>query len=116
MYKEDIISGILAIIIIIVFGIIIFSIVKCSPKVIKEEPINVRYFPAREEIQTEHEYKYNFLEGEWQLVPNTRTVTVPEKYEVEYLLTYDNGTTTKKWREVSKEVYEDIALKLNSGK
>lgn len=55
---------------------------------------------------TDYEYKYNFWTGDFVLVPNVHTETVPEKYEVLYFVTYDNGDTSHCWEAVNKAEYD----------
>lgn len=40
------------------------------------------------------------------LVPNVHTETVPEKYEVLYFVTYNNGDTSHCWEVVNKTEYD----------
>ena len=87
---------------------LIFSLVGCAgEKDIKEKsPIDTRYTPQSQEIVTDYEYKYNFLLGEFVLVPNTHTETIPEKYEVCYLVVYIDDSTIESWETVDKAEYD----------
>lgn len=62
--------------------------------------------PQTQETVTDYEYKYNFWTGDFVLVPNIHTETVPEKYEVLYFVTYDNGDTSHCWEAVNKAEYD----------
>jgi len=69
---------------------------------------DVQYTPQTQETVTDYEYKYNFWTGDFVLVPNIHTETVPEKYEVLYFITYDNGDTSHWWEAVSKTEYDAV--------
>ena len=43
--------------------------------------------------------------GEMVMVPEIRTVQHPEKFQILYRITYDNGTTADRWVDVSRDEY-----------
>lgn len=73
---------------------------------IDREAVDVRYTAAVDKAETDYVYKYNWLEGEFALLPETKTVHYDEKYEVKYKITYDDGSTETEWQSVDKEIYE----------
>lgn len=88
----------------------------CGDKEIADKtPTDLRYTPAHQEMVTDYEYKYNFLQGDWVLVPNVHTETVPDKYEVYYRITYVDGGTTEHWETVDKSEYDAAAAFLSEG-
>ena len=79
----------------------------CDDPVVVDKVIeDARYTPQTQETVTDYEYKYNFWTGDFVLVPNVHTETVPEKYEVLYFVTYDNGDTSHSWEAVNKAEYD----------
>lgn len=71
-----------------------------------KEAVEVRYTPAVDKVETDYIYKYNWYLGEFVLVPDTETVHYDEKYEVRYIITYDDGSTLSEWQTADKETYE----------
>lgn len=51
--------------------------------------------------------------GKFVLIPNIHTETFPEKYEIYYRITYDNGKIARIWEEVSKSENEAAAETFN---
>lgn len=74
---------------------------------VSREAVDRRYTAAYDSIETDYQYKYNFLEGAFVLVPDIKTVHHEEKYEVLYRVTYDNGSTYDRWETVGKEEWEE---------
>ena len=72
---------------------------------ISREITDTRYAPAYEAIETTYENRYSFLAGGFTLVPNTRTVHHPDRWEVRYTTTYDNGQQTNYWETVTEQEY-----------
>lgn len=99
---------IVTILLIAIFAMLLYCSVGCAEvkNVVSETPIDTQFIPAHSEIQTDHEYKYNALKGEWVLLPVTKTVYVPDCYKVQYEVVYDNGKKETVWREVDKSIYE----------
>lgn len=74
---------------------------------VERKIIDSRYTPSYQGIETTYEHKYSFEgEGDWKLMPNTHTVMYPEKYELQYRIYYDDGTTETEWVQVAKDEYE----------
>lgn len=74
----------------------------------KKVAVDTRYTPAYDNVQTDTRYEYNWMTGEFVLLPDTHSVHHNEKYEVRYNITYSNGSIESEWREVDKETYEQI--------
>lgn len=85
-----------------------------SRKVASKTPTDARYTPARQEMVTDYEYKYNWWTGDFELVPNIHTQTLPEKYEVYYHIEYTNGDSADSWETVTKSEYDAVVLLLHS--
>lgn len=95
----------------------LLSFTACASKQeIGRELTDVRYTPSRQELVTTYDYKYNWWSGEFVLVPNTHTETMPEKYEVQYIITYDDETTESVWVECTKTEYETALAALGENK
>lgn len=89
--------------IIFLLAIMIFAMCGCA-KVVEEYPIDARYTESYKGIDTTYEMKWN---GDaWAEMPNTHSVVFPEKYEIQYRINYDNGSTKTEWREVARDEYE----------
>ena len=75
---------------------------------VSEKPIDSRYTAAYSAMETVYNYKYDWLYGDWRYLPEMRMVDHDEKYEIQYEITYSDGSVVKTWRSVSKEEYEAI--------
>lgn len=96
--------------------VVALSFAGCTDKEIESKtPLDVRYTPQHQETVTDYEYKYNFWTGDFVLVPNIHTETIPDKYEVQYIVTYTNGDTDTQWEEVGKAEYDAAAAMLAGG-
>ena len=90
--------------------IIVVSLCSCAlPQEIKRTAIDCRYTEQHTELVTEYEHVFSWWKGDFVLVPNTHTKVVPDKYELLYMIEYDDGTSCEKWEEVSQSEY--IAFK-----
>lgn len=87
-------------------AIIVISLCSCGfPKEIERTAIDCRYTEAHTELVTEYEHVFSWWTGDFVLVPNTHTKVCPEKYELLYVIKYDDGTSYEKWAEVSRSEY-----------
>lgn len=73
---------------------------------IKRTPIDCRYTEAYDSIDTEYEYQYDYLNGEYRYLPKVKNVHRPARYEILYIVYYDDGTCRNRWIEVSRHDYE----------
>ena len=96
--------------IIILLVIMLFVMCGCTKvKVVEEHPIDARYTESYKGIDTTYEMKWD---GDtWAEMPNTHSVVFPEKYEIQYRINYDNGSTKTEWREVARDEYEKVVEK-----
>ena len=86
--------------------IIVVSLCSCAlPQEIKRTAIDCRYTEQHTELDTTYEYVYDFWYGGFKLLPLAYTQVVPDKYELLYMIEYDNGTSCEKWEEVSRSEY-----------
>ena len=79
---------------------------------VSRKPIDVKHEDAYSQIETDYEYKYNVLKGEFALVPNTHTVYYPERWYVLQEVTYTTGNTDTEWVEVGQLEYDRIKAEL----
>lgn len=90
--------------------VLLLVIVSCgytaSREMVSREAIDRRYTAAYDSIETDYQYKYNFFEKAFVLVPKIKTVHHEEKYEVLYRTTYDDGSTRDRWETVGKTEWE----------
>lgn len=90
--------------------IVVIGLAGCHiPKEVEGHPIDTRHTPAGAEIKTEYAYRLDILTGKLVLVPEVKQVTTPEKWEILWRITYDDGRCVDKWYECSKAEYEDVA-------
>lgn len=93
---------------IFLLAITLFAMCGCA-NVVEEHPIDARYTASYIGIVTTYEMKWN---GDtWANMPNTHTKVFPEKYEIQYRINYDNGSTKTEWREVARDEYEKAVEK-----
>lgn len=88
----------------------------CEKDIVSKEAINTRFTAAHSEVVTDYQHKYSWWQGDFVLVPNVHTVTYPDKYEVEYIVTYADGTTSTVWEEVTEAEYKAIVDGLEESK
>ena len=98
------------VILILLAMVMLFAMCGCA-NVVEEHPIDARYTESYIGIDTTYEMKWN---GEtWSQMPNTHTKVFPEKYEIQYRINYDDGSTKTEWREVARDEYEAVLKELN---
>lgn len=96
------------VILILLTMVTLFVMCGCA-NVVEEYPIDARYTESYTGIDTTYEMKWN---GDtWSEMPNTHTKVFPEKYEIQYRINYDNGSTKTEWREVARDEYEKAVEK-----
>ena len=106
-----------------VISIILLSVMiiaMCSgcaepPVEVSREPIDVRYTEAYESIETDYQHQYSWLKGEFVLVPNVKTVRHEAKWEIQYRITYDNGTEETEWCKCTEVEYNKVKSELTAG-
>ena len=90
--------------------VLLLGIVSCGYKASRKEigrvAVDRRYTAAYDSIETDYQYKYNFIKGEFVLVPDIKTVHHEEVYEVLYRTDYDDGSMRERWETVGKEEWE----------
>lgn len=98
------IISILLIVVLIVCSMIVLS--GCLQEV-SREVIDHRFTPAHDEVETRYVTKYDFWGNGLRLMPDVHSVHYPDKYELRYRITRDDGSTVTVWEEVSSEKYEE---------
>lgn len=86
---------------------IIFMLCACDPprQIVKKTPIETSFQEAYDSVETDYNYKYNWLEDEFVLVPDTHTVHHSAQYKVKYYIKYDDGTHETVWEPVNYNEY-----------
>ena len=91
----------------IIFILSLFS--SCKQKIITDKvPLDTRYTEAYTAIETDVRSEYSTAHDGFVPIPYTYTVYYHEKWEVLYLVVYEDDTTKERWEEVSKYVYRDV--------
>ena len=87
--------------------VLIVSILLCGCASVTEEyPIDARYTESYQGIETTYDYEFDlFSDNGFKKMPNVHSTIVPEKYELQYKINYDNGATRAEWRTVTKDEY-----------
>ena len=79
-----------------------------SAEIVSKTPVDKRFTPAHEESTT---FLYFIPMGNtYMTMPMESTKDVPDCYEVQYLITYDDGDRCTRWEEVTPEEYERITI------
>lgn len=106
-YREIIKITLVILLIVAVFACLIGYCVKENKKVeTSREIINVQYIPQSADVETEYRYKFDFVKGNFTLVPEVKTVHKPERYQIQYRVAYDRGKPVDEWETVTKAEYE----------
>ncbi len=102
------------IIAIILLAIMVVLCAGCATEV-SREPIDVRYTEACDRIETFYQHKYDFWQDDFVLVPVVKTVHHEAKWEIRYLVTYDDGSKRTEWCECSEYEYNRAKSNLDTG-
>lgn len=82
----------------------------CTHKaVVCEEPLDVCFTPAHSEV------RYMWMLIGKNLIPVPHTYSYDARWDVLYLITYDDGSTSKQWRAVDQNTYEEARIALKEG-
>lgn len=81
---------------------------KITLEIIDKEPVAVRYEPPHYNTSTEYEYKWDWWNGEYKLLPVVKNEYVEEKFFVQYAITYTDGSTECVWNDIPQAVYYEI--------
>ena len=95
------------ILVILLIMVLALGLCSCYEEAVEVErtAIDCRYTAARSEVVTSYKHKYSWWQEKFVLVPDVHTKSYPEKYEILYLISYDNGDTRELWLEVSQSEY-----------
>ena len=99
---------------ILIVTLLLISTVSCTepPTAISEKPIDTDFIAAHSSMTTEYEYRWDWWNGEYRLLPVYKEVHYPDTYKVQYEITYSDGTTQTEWREVDKLTYGAVLKEL----
>lgn len=88
----------------------------CSaPEETARHPVARRYTAAHIGQQFEYVHKYDWYKDDWVLVPQIIEISVPDKWEILFRITYSDGSVEERWEEVSKEEYDAAAVEAVCG-
>ena len=88
--------------IILMMAILLFSLGACAGKTeVSREVLDWSYTAPYDGVETNYQYRYNFLNGEFVLVPAVETVQHDAVYKILYRITYSDGSTVDVWEEVT---------------
>ena len=96
----------------------ILALILCScalEKVkVEEHVIDARYTESYIGVETTYNYEFDLFSSTDTLhkMPDMHSVVYPAKYEVQYRITYDDGSTKAEWREVERDIYEQALAEL----
>lgn len=82
---------------------------------VSREPVDVRYTPPYEGVETKHDYVYDWWRGDFVLVPVVQTVHHQAKWEIQYKVTYSNGEERTVWDSCTESEYNSTKDKLYWG-
>ncbi|MBQ9975851.1 MAG: hypothetical protein IJP16_05010 [Clostridia bacterium] len=86
--------------------ILLMLLCSCKlPEEVERTAIDCRYTEAHTEVVTDYKHKYSWYHGDFMLVPDTHTEYRPEKYEILYLVKYDDGSSREEWKQVDRNTY-----------
>lgn len=91
--------------------VLILSITGCT-EVESKYIVDYRYNAPRTDVVTDYNYKWNWHEDEYQLVPDTHTKYVPESYELMWEIRYDNGHVSREWQKCTRFEYDNAVKEL----
>ena len=87
------------------FSCVFILLTSCTASEIKRDVMNVKYTASYTIIETNFLYEVDVNSGNLTLLPYKSEQLVDEKYEVEYKITYEDGTTNTVWETVDKDTY-----------
>ena len=79
---------------------------------VSRELLEHDFTPAYEGIETEYVYQFDYLVGEFRLMPDIHTVRHKAKYQLMYRITYDDNSHEDIWEEVSQKEYDNAVKEL----
>ncbi len=77
----------------------------CGSQEVSREAVSTRYTARYTKTETEYRYVYNLASGDFRLMPYINTSFEDEKYEVQYKITYEDGSTSTVWQKVDKNTF-----------
>ena len=79
---------------------------------VSREIVDTQHTEAYSGVETDYEYKYNWWKGEFQLVPVVKTVHHNAKWQIQYRITYDNGSQKTEWCNCTEAEYNQAVAEL----
>lgn len=84
--------------------VLLLTVAGCAEEV-SRKPIDVRFTPAHEGVETNYVHKYSWYVGDFVMVPEIETVHYAEEYSICYEITYDDGSTRQQWQDCTYAEY-----------
>lgn len=81
---------------------------KITLEVIDKEPVAVKYEPPHYDTATTYEYQWDWWNSEYKLLPVVKNEYVEEKFNVQYAVTYSDGSIEYIWESVPQPIYNEI--------
>lgn len=104
--KKIVIAVLTVVLLAIIVAVVSTSCSKEEKFEISRQVINCEYIDGHSEIKTEYHYKFDILGKEsFKLLPDTHSVYIEPEYKLEYLITYNDGTTKTEWVTVTENEY-----------
>lgn len=93
----------------VAFVIITFSFTGCDDGVVpvSKTAIDTEYIAAYDAMETVYEYEYDYINGQFVLLPFLKNVHYPAVYRVEFEIVYSDGSVYHTWYEVNKAEYDN---------
>lgn len=88
--------------------ILIFVFALGCANIVDKVPKERRYTESHTEIYTKMQLM-PLGNGEFMFLPMTQSRYVPEKYEILYEITYDNGNQSSRWETVNEQEFNEFA-------
>lgn len=76
---------------------------------VRREIVEYRYISEYDGIETDYVYKYNWLKGEFVLVPCIKNIHKDAVYEVLYRITYPDGNVVERWETISVDEFDSLS-------
>lgn len=88
---------------------VVILLTGCTHKnVVDKEPLDVCFTPAHSETSS------MWMWTGKSMIPIPITHYYDARWDVLYLITYDDGSTAKQWREVDQNTYEEARIALGA--
>ena len=77
-------------------------------EVVSKEPVAAKYEPPHYDTATTYEYRWDWWNGEYKLLPVVNSEYIEEKFNVQYEVVYSDGSKGYIWETVPEVLYYEI--------